>query len=374
MAHRWSTLRSTYRADRPHGGPPTSIGGANVTARGYKLVALSLVLGGLTVLLSGCSWQEVFGLGWPTGITPEGKLNRDLWVWSVIASFVVGAIVWALIFWASAFHRKKATDTELPRQFGYNMPLELVLTVVPFLIISVLFYFTVVVQERMLHKDPNPEVVIDVTAFQWNWKFGYQKIAFGDGTFSYDGADPEKKAAMTSKPEGVDEHGEERVGAIRGLNPEDRTYLNFDKVETLGTSTEIPILVLPKGKRIEFQIASADVIHGFWVPEFLFKRDVMPDPKANNSDNVFQVSEIQETGAFVGRCTEMCGTYHSMMNFEVRVVEPNDFKAYLQQRIAGKTNAEALQAINQDPLAVTTHPFDTRRGEQVGVPPVQASK
>lgn len=344
-----------------------------MTARGYKLVALSLVLGGLTVLLSGCSWQEVFGLGWPTGITPEGKLNRDLWVWSVIASFVVGAIVWALIFWASAFHRKKATDTELPRQFGYNMPLELVLTVVPFLIISVLFYFTVVVQERMLHKDPNPEVVIDVTAFQWNWKFGYQKIAFGEGTFSYDGADPEKKAAMTSKPEGVDEHGEERVGAIRGLNPEDRTYLNFDKVETLGTSTEIPVLVLPKGKRIEFQIASADVIHGFWVPEFLFKRDVMPDPKANNSDNVFQVSEIQETGAFVGRCTEMCGTYHSMMNFEVRVVEPNDFKAYLQQRIAGKTNAEALQAINQSPVAVTTHPFDTRRGEQVGVP-VQASK
>jgi cytochrome c oxidase subunit 2 len=338
------------------------------------LVALSLVLGGLTVLLSGCSWQEVFGLGWPTGITPEGKLNRDLWVWSVIASFVVGAIVWALIFWASAFHRKKKTDTELPRQFGYNMPLELVLTVVPFLIISVLFYFTVVVQERMLHKDPNPEVVIDVTAFQWNWKFGYQKIAFGDGTFSYDGADPERKAAMTSKPEGVDAHGEERVGAIRGLNPEDRTYLNFDKVETLGTSTEIPVLVLPKGKRIEFQIASADVIHGFWVPEFLFKRDVMPDPKANNSDNVFQVSEIQETGAFVGRCTEMCGTYHSMMNFEVRVVEPNDFKAYLQQRIAGKTNAEALQAINQDPVAVTTHPFDTRRGEQVGVPPVQASK
>jgi cytochrome c oxidase subunit 2 len=62
-----------------------------------------------------------------------------------------------------------------------------------------------------------------------------------------------------------------------------------------------------------------------------------------------------------------------MMNFEVRVVEPNDFKAYLQQRMAGKTNAEALQAINQPPTAVTTHPFDTRRGEQAGAPP-QASK
>ncbi len=344
-----------------------------MTARGYRLVALSVVLGGMTILLSGCGYQEILGLGWPEGITPEARLNRDLWVGSVIASFVVGGIVWALIFWTSAFHRKKKTDTEFPRQFGYNMPLELVLTVVPFLIISVLFYFTVVVQEQMVHKDPNPEVVIDVTAFQWNWKFGYQKIEFGDGTLSYGGVDNERKAAMASAPEGVDAHGIEQVGPIAGKNSEDRTYLNFDKIETIGTSTEIPILVLPKGKRIEFQVASADVVHGFWVPEFLFKRDVLPNPKANNSDNIFQVSEIEQAGAFVGRCTEMCGTYHSMMNFEVRVVEPNDFKAYLNARADGLTNAQALKAINQAPLATTTAPFDTRRGEQVGVPP-QASK
>jgi cytochrome c oxidase subunit 2 len=336
------------------------------------VVALSVLLGGTAVLLSGCSWSEAIGLGWPEGITPEAHANRDLWIGSLIAALVVGVIVWGLIFWSSAFHRHKKGDTELPRQFGYNMPLELVLTVTPFLIISVLFYFTVVVQEKMMHKDPNPEVVIDVTAFQWNWKFGYQKVNFGDGTFTYDGADPARKAAMESKPEGKDAHGEELVGAVRGLNPEDRQYLNFDKVETLGSSTEIPILVLPTGKRIEFQIASADVIHAFWVPEFLFKRDVMPDPKANHSDNVFQITEIEKTGAFVGRCAEMCGTYHSMMNFEVRVVPPNDFKAYLQQRMAGKTNAEALQSINQPPRAITTHPFDTRRGEQSQL--TQASK
>ncbi|MHA0287901.1 aa3-type cytochrome oxidase subunit II [Mycobacterium sp. C3-094] len=340
------------------------VGGANVPARGLKLVALSLLLGGTTVLLSGCSWSDALALGWPKGITPEAHLNRELWIGSMIAALVVGAIVYVLLFWTVVFHRKKKGDQELPRQFGYNMPLELALTVTPFLIISVLFYFTVVVQERMLHKEPNPEVVVDVTAFQWNWKFGYQKIDFSDGTFTYDGADNARKEAMTSKPEGTYENGEERVGAIRGLNPEDRTYLNFDKVETLGSSSEIPVLVVPSGKRIEFQIASADVIHGFWVPEFLFKRDVLPNPEANNSDNVFQVSEINKTGAFVGRCTEMCGTYHSMMNFELRVVEPNDFKAYMDQRIAGKTNAEALQAINQSPVATTTKPFDTRRGEQ----------
>lgn len=339
-----------------------------MSARGLKLVALSLLLGGMAVLLSGCSWSEVLGLGWPTGITPEAHLNRELWIGSVIAAFVVGGIVYILLFWTMAFHRKKKTDTELPRQFGYNMPLELTLTVIPFIIISVLFYFTVVVQERMLNKEENPEVVIDVTAFQWNWKFGYQKVDFADGTFTYDGADNARKEAVVSKPEGVDSHGKEQVGAIAGKNPEDRSYLNFDKVETLGSSSEIPVLVVPSGKRIEFQIASADVIHGFWVPEFLFKRDVLPNPKENNSDNVFQISEIslpdgQTSGAFVGRCTEMCGTYHSMMNFELRVVAPNDFKAYLDQRSAGKTNAEALQAINQSPVATTTKPFDSRRGE-----------
>ncbi|OQZ98980.1 cytochrome C oxidase subunit II [Mycolicibacter algericus DSM 45454] len=322
------------------------------------------VLGLLAVTLSGCSfdWTDVVGFGWPKGITPEAEANYKLWLGMVIASVVIGGMVWVMIFWSAFFHRKKATDTELPRQFGYNMPLELGLTVLPFLAIAVIFYFTVVVQEKMLHHEPDPEVVVNVTAFQWNWKFGYQKVDFRDGTLSYEGADQQRKDALISKPEGVDEHGEELVGPIRGRNTEDRSYLNFDKVETLGTTNEVPVLVVPSGKRIEFVLNSADVIHSFWVPEFLFKRDVIAWPERNNQVNTFQVSEIQKEGAFVGHCAEMCGTYHAMMNFEVRVVSPNDFKAYLGQRIAGKSNAEALEAINQEPLAVTTQPFDSRRG------------
>jgi cytochrome c oxidase subunit II len=343
---------------------PRGLGLSRRRVRRLRLVGLVATLAVLATTLSGCSWSEVLGLGWPEGITPEAHINRHLWIGSLIAALVVGVIVWGLTFWSSAFHRLKKTDTELPRQFGYNLPLELVLTITPFLIISVLFYFTVVVQERVLQLKPDPDVVVDVTAFQWNWKFGYQKVNFKDINFTYDGADPARKAAVVSKPEGVDKYGIARVGANNGRNPQDRSYLNYDKVETLGTSDEIPILVLPTGKRIEFQIASADVIHSFWVPEFLFKRDVFPEPHANHSANVFQVTDIEKTGAFVGRCAELCGTYHSMMNFEVRVVSPNDFVAYLKERINGKTNAEALRAINQPDKAVTTHPFDTRRGEQ----------
>ncbi|MGV0732898.1 aa3-type cytochrome oxidase subunit II [Mycolicibacter sinensis] len=335
-----------------------------VLSRLLRPLAGAGVLGLLAVTLSGCSfdWTDMVGFGWPKGITPEAEANYKLWLGMVIASVVIGGIVWGMIFWSAFFHRKKATDTELPRQFGYNMPLELGLTVLPFLAIAVIFYFTVVVQEKMLHHEPDPEVVVNVTAFQWNWKFGYQKVDFRDGTLSYDGADQQRKDALISKPEGVDEHGEELVGPIRGLNAEDRSYLNFDKVETLGTTNEVPVLVVPSGKRIEFVLNSADVIHSFWVPEFLFKRDVIAWPERNNQVNTFQVSEIQKEGAFVGHCAEMCGTYHAMMNFEVRVVSPNDFKAYLGQRIAGKSNAEALEAINQEPLAITTQPFDSRRG------------
>src|ERR1700682_3412864 len=201
----WSTLRSIRPSSvtpRRRLVTPRGLGPSRRRSRRMSVVALAATLGGAALLLSGCSWSEVVALGWPEGITPQAHLNRELWIGSLIAALVVGVIVWGLIFWASAFHRHKKTDTELPRQFGYNMPLELVLTVTPFLIISVLFYFTVVVQERMLHKDPNPEVVIDVTAFQWNWKFGYQKINFKDGTLSYDGGDDGDKAGRRGQPRG----------------------------------------------------------------------------------------------------------------------------------------------------------------------------
>ncbi|HTM83503.1 MAG TPA: cytochrome C oxidase subunit II, partial [Mycobacterium sp.] len=116
-------------------------GGTNVTRRGQGVVLSRLlrplagagVLGLLAVTLSGCSfdWTDVVGFGWPKGITPEAHANYNLWLGMVIASVVIGGLVWGMIFWTMIFHRKKSGDAELPRQFGYNMPLELGLTVVP---------------------------------------------------------------------------------------------------------------------------------------------------------------------------------------------------------------------------------------------------
>ncbi len=82
---------------------------------------------------------------------------RELWTWSVIAALVMGVLVWGLTFWAVIFHRKKKDSPEFPRQTAYNVPLELAYTAVPFVIIAVLFYFTVIVQNHVLEKEDNPQ-------------------------------------------------------------------------------------------------------------------------------------------------------------------------------------------------------------------------
>jgi cytochrome c oxidase subunit 2 len=236
-------------------------------------------------------------------------------------------------------------------------------------IIAILFYFTVVVQNYVHEKEPDPAVVVDVTAFQWNWKFGYRTV--DDGAVRWDGADHARedanRLAAEEAAERTNEEGHPRPGPINGKDAGDLSYLKYDTIETIGSSDQIPVLVLPTGKRVEFSIASADVIHAFWVPEFLFKRDVNPNPKENHSDNVFQISEIEKEGAFVGRCAEMCGTFHAMMNFEVRAVSPEAFDTYIDARKPvseggqGLSNAEALQLIGQSPTATSTYPFDTDR-------------
>lgn len=325
--------------------------------------------------------------GWPAGITPESQDLLHLWQWACIAALAMGVLVWGLIFWTITFHRRKGNkdplaevdqDKEFPRQTAYNVPLELVYTAVPFVLIAILFFFTVTVQTNV-QKKADPDVIVDVTAFQWNWKFGYNTVKGENGTMLVSGEDSRKGSPEQvtdpfdlQSPEYFEHKGKREVlpGPAGGRDQQIRNYLTFDPIETLGSSSEIPILVLPVGKRIQFDLASADVVHSFWVPEFLFKLDVMPFPEQNHQDPIFQISSIDRPGAFVGRCAEMCGTYHSMMNFEVRAVESDVFEQYINFRKANPeaTNAEALAAVCQQPKSVVTAPFNTRRVSTTDVP------
>jgi cytochrome c oxidase subunit II len=284
-------------------------------ARGSRLARLA-ALGLLGVLtLTGCAMpnNEFWRFGWPDGITEQATDMRELWTGSVIAALIVGFAVWGLILYAVVRHRKRSD--ELPKQTAYNLPLEIVYTIAPFLIIAALFFYTVVVQNKVQEKSASPDETIAVNAFKWNWRFEYPDHEGPDG----------------------------------------------QPVETVGDSEQIPILVLPTDRTIRFEVHSADVIHSFWVPEFLFKLDVIPG-NDNGRNNVFEVT-VEEEGAYVGRCAELCGTYHAFMNFEVRAVSGEDYDAYLEARESGMSTFDALEEIGQPGEATTTTPFELRQAD-----------
>ncbi|WP_433649646.1 cytochrome c oxidase subunit II [Micromonospora zamorensis] len=277
-----------------------------------RLAGLGLGGVALLVLLTGCDVGQAFdGFGWPQGgISPESKRMYDLWIASCIAALAVGVFVWGLIFWCVVRYRKRGNT--LPVQTRYNLPMEFLYTIAPILIVSVLFYYTAIVQTDVDKLSKNPDVTVEVVAFKWNWQFNYRD---GQGT-------------------------------------EARTTAS-----TLGTSEVIPVLVLPTNRSIRFEETSRDVIHSFWVPELLFKRDVMP----GKIRNVFEVSSLDAEGAYVGRCAELCGSYHAFMNFELRVVSPEKYDQFLAAKQGGKSTQDALTEIGEQPYAETTRPFETRR-------------
>ncbi|HEY8472513.1 MAG TPA: cytochrome c oxidase subunit II [Natronosporangium sp.] len=268
------------------------------------------------MLLGGCLrdlGDSVDGLGWPEGgITDQSERMYDMWLGSVAAALLVGLLVWGLIFWCVVRYRKRGE--ELPPQTRYNLPIEVLYTIVPFLVVAVLFYYTVVIQNEVGAVEDNPDVTVEVVAFKWNWQFNYQ-----------DGPGPEANTLAS----------------------------------TVGSSDEIPVLVVPTGQVVRFELTSQDVVHSFWVPELLFKRDVFP---GEDLRNVFEVTfQVDKEGHYVGRCAELCGTYHSMMTFELRAVSPETYQDYVAALQSGMSQAEALQSIGQEPYATTTSPFETRQ-------------
>lgn len=346
---------------------------------GRKL-ALGATLGVSGLALTACDVDapggllgDILGFGWPKGVTPEAHSLYNFWSWTWVIAWLIGFTMWGLFLYAIfAWNAKKRPKDHIPRQTQYNIPLELVLTIFPVVIVMGLFFFTVQVQDKVTALDKNPEVTVDVTGYQWNWKFGYQQVSanLSPTGAEYNGIDEERQAIAEATQ--FDEDGD---NPINGRSKEDMSYLKFNEIEILGATDEIPVLVLPTDTAIQFDLASADVSHAFWVPEFLFKRDVYAHPEQNQQENRFQIERIEEEGAYVGRCAEMCGTYHAMMNFEIRAVSPERFQEYLEFRYENPeaTNAQALEYIGEEPYATTTAPFnssrtDTRDGDNYNDP------
>ncbi|BAK37218.1 cytochrome c oxidase subunit II [Microlunatus phosphovorus NM-1] len=253
---------------------------------------------GLGVLfLASCSVEDTTNsfqrVGLPEPASDNAVAIGNLWIGAWIAAAAVGILVWGLIGWAVLRYRRRANL--LPRQNRYNLPLEIMYTIVPFIIIGTLFYFTVVTQNKVLEKQPDPDVKINVIGQKWSW------------TFNYKSAD------------------NPAVG---------------EDVWNAGTVNQTPDLYLPVGKRVEFNLHSPDVIHSFWIPAFYDKLDIVP-----GRDNVMQVTPTKE-GVFAGKCAELCGTYHSAMLFNVHVVSEAEYNAYLKSLVAKGQTGEVKGSVD----------------------------
>ncbi len=240
--------------------------------RKSRTVRLGLLIVPLLLTLTGCS--QVSGLGFPEGVSSINDISLSLWQGAWIAGGVVGVITLILILWPAVFHRAHASKGEFPKQTQYNIPVEIVYTVIPFIIIAVLFYFTAVKQEEIIEKSPTVAHEISVNGFQWSWQFTYPEAG--------------ENATVT------------------------------------GTPDKPPTLVVPVGERVRYTITATDVVHGFWIPAFMMQ--IQNIPGVTNSIE-FTANEI---GEFPGRCNILCGRNHSQMIFKVKVVSKAEYQQYLE--------------------------------------------
>jgi cytochrome c oxidase subunit 2 len=205
----------------------------------------------------------------PNSVTEQGKAAHNLYLLFLYIAAVVYVVVAALVIWSVVRYRRRGD--ELPKQTHGNNKLELAWTLIPTVIVLVLFVFTLQAQNKILDNSGQADVNITVTAFQWSWRFTY-----------------------------------EGTGAV-----------------VLGTPEQIPEMVVPVGQRVRVKLVSADVVHSFYVPQTLFKRQAIPGV-TNEFDLTFE-----KTGLFHGQCTQFCGLQHTDMVLRVRVVSPSEYQSWL---------------------------------------------
>ena len=244
----------------------------------------------VAAVLSGCTQQQLRGfLPGEAGITNHTDDVTGLWVTSWIILILVGVLVWGLILWTAVVYRRRKGQTGLPVQLRYNMPIEIFYTVVPLILVLGFFAFTARDQARIETPTANPDVEIQVFGKRWAWDLNY----LNEG--------PDGKGVYTS--------------GMQAQETDNTPFIDYD---------QLAVLYLPVGKTVALDIESRDVVHSFWVPDFLYKKDMIP-----GKSNHMYFTPLKE-GTYMGKCAELCGEYHSLMLFQVKVVSVAEYEAYIQ--------------------------------------------
>jgi len=243
-----------------------------------RLVVLVLPLAAL--LLAGCAFYP------PQDVTSQGKATRDLYDIVFILAAAIFLAVEGAIIWIVVRYRRKSTDTELPSQFHGNNLIEIIWTVIPTVIVLYLFVISWQTLNTVEAKAADPAVRVTAQAERFAWSFVYRDA--------------------NDKPLVLDPEGKEMV--------------------FFGT------MKVPPGAPVHVTLFSKDVIHAFYVPKFLFKRDVVPNQK-NEFD--FDIDPGDAGQTFSGQCAELCGIGHGGMTFQVQALASLPaFQAWLQASIA----------------------------------------
>jgi cytochrome c oxidase subunit 2 len=191
-----------------------------------------------------------------------------------------------LIVWSILRYRRRPGDVDLPPQTHGNNLVEALWTLIPTVIVLYLFaisWSTLGHVDAITQTPPGPDVRIHVLAGQFQWQFEY---------LDKDG----KHLATQTKPNGAD-------GGM----------------------------AVPVGKKVYVTLDSGDVIHAWYVPRFLFKRDVVPG-QTNHFE--FTVNQDEAGQTFHGQCAELCGAGHRVMLFSVIAMTPADYDAWLAKLVA----------------------------------------
>lgn len=299
----------TTHGSGPAFGPPSAPSGAVPSRRRRRLAVLAVAA---PIVLAGCTLPSY---GASRGSTTQGQDTFKLWSGMVTTGIIIGGIVAVLILWAAIRYRRRSD--EMPVQFHENIPLEIIYTVLPVIIVGFLFFFTVLTENNVDATQPvnatvtstgTPVVDITVTAFQWGWRFDYPGLNVG----------------------------------IAG----ETTY---------GPNNHGPQMVVPAGQTVQITLVSNDVIHGFYVRDFNFSRYAQP-----GVTNIFDLNVIHP-GTYDGQCTQFCGLYHSEMLFSVRAVPPAAFEAWASAQVAA---GHVLQGSGSG--AANNPPPNTRSSSTVG--------
>lgn len=254
------------------------------------------------VALAGCTPTELHGF--LPGFTEDGQAATNhtdmvagLWVNSWIVLLVVGVITWGLMGWAAIAYRRRKGQSGLPVQLRYNMPIEIFYTIVPLILVVGFFAFTARDQTILETQTDDPDVSIVAIGKQWAWDFQYN---------------------------GDDEDGSDAVWSM-GVQAQPASDGDRDEAE-------LPTLYLPVDKTVKIELQSRDVIHSFWIVDFLYKKDMYI-----GRDNYWSFTPTRE-GTYAGKCAELCGEYHSAMLFNVKVVSDDEYETYLDSlRDLGQT-------------------------------------